>query len=683
MNKRINNQKGSRTAWSLDRSPMKSMLLSALVLIGISTTVFSQEVLYTKPAWKFGLAAGANYNMYTGSTHELSTTFKPPIVFHKGSGLGLFLAPHWEYHQSASLLGFMLQAGYDNRQGDFKTVESPCNCPADLESDLSYITIEPSLRLAPFKSSFYLYAGPRLAFNFQETFTFKLGPNPDFPNEIPTPDVFGYMSHMKKALLSMQIGAGYDIALSNERNRVQAYLSPFIAYHPYFGQHPRSIETWSVSTIRVGAVLKLGAGTKIQEMREPERLTSIVQQAEKEGTVVFTVNSPENIVTTRRVRETFPVSNFVFFDKESTQIPDRYVLLKKSQVPDFKEDQLEVFRPKTLSGRSDRQMIVYYNVLNILGDRMVKNPSSTIRLTGSSVEGIDNATAMAESIKKYLVDVFGVKESRITTEGRISPRKASLQPGGTNELDLLLEEDRRVSIWSDTPDLMMQFQTGKNAPMKSVVFVNSQVAPISSYVTFNVAGATEVLSSWTLELKDQSGAIQKYGPFTDEKVSIPGKNILGTKLKGNYMATMYGQTKKGNRIVKEQNFPMSLWTPSQSEQGLRYSLVFEIGESSAISVYNNYIREVVTPGIPQNGTVIIHGYTDVVGSEENNLALSLARANEVKSIMQEAISKTGRKDVKFEVYGFGEDETLSPFLNEKPEERFYNRTVIIDIIPQS
>jgi hypothetical protein len=40
----------------------------------------------------------------------------------------------------------------------------------------------------------------------------------------------------------------------------------------------------------------------------------------------------------------------------------------------------------------------------------------------------------------------------------------------------------------------------------------------------------------------------------------------------------------------------------------------------------------------------------------------------------------GRK-VQFEALGLGEDEALAPFDNKFPEERFYNRCVIIDIIP--
>jgi hypothetical protein len=40
--------------------------------------------------------------------------------------------------------------------------------------------------------------------------------------------------------------------------------------------------------------------------------------------------------------------------------------------------------------------------------------------------------------------------------------------------------------------------------------------------------------------------------------------------------------------------------------------------------------------------------------------------------------KTG---VKLKVYVLGEDENVAPFEDKLPEARFYNRTVIIDIIP--
>jgi hypothetical protein len=44
--------------------------------------------------------------------------------------------------------------------------------------------------------------------------------------------------------------------------------------------------------------------------------------------------------------------------------------------------------------------------------------------------------------------------------------------------------------------------------------------------------------------------------------------------------------------------------------------------------------------------------------------------------------RIGKTDVIFNVYGFGEDLGLLPFENDTPEERFYNRTVIVDILPK-
>jgi outer membrane protein OmpA-like peptidoglycan-associated protein len=126
---------------------------------------------------------------------------------------------------------------------------------------------------------------------------------------------------------------------------------------------------------------------------------------------------------------------------------------------------------------------------------------------------------------------------------------------------------------------------------------------------------------------------------------------------------------------------MVLWTPPQTKEGMRYSILYDFNTSKANDMYEKYLAEIVTPKIPLNGTVIIQGHTDVIGGEENNKELSIARANDVKGIIEKSLAKAGRSDVKYQVSGFGEDEKSAPFENKFPEERFYNRTVIIDIIP--
>lgn len=659
---------------------IKKLILGAVILTAIQAPLHAQTkdtAEVTMPSWWFGAAAGVNFNFYRGTTQQLTADKMAPTAFRNGNGMGLYLAPLVEFHRPKSMWGAMLQVGYDSRKATFDQVLSPCNCPTNLSSKLSYITVEPSLRFAPFKSNFYLYAGPRVAFNRDKSFIFEHRSHPDAP-EKETTQRSGDLSDVHDVLISGQIGAGYDIFILPSPSRSQFVVSPFVSFHPYFGQGPRKVESWNVTTVRTGIKLKFGIGPKGKGLNDA---SSTSASGDMNSNTKFAVHSPENIPAERRVRETFPLRNYVFFDIGSTEIPNRYVKLDKSQVKDFKEDQLEVFTPKDLSGRSKRQMVAYYNILNIVGDRMQKNPSSTITLVGSSEKGPEDAKLMAGSVKQYLVNVFSIEASRINIEGRDKPKNPSEQPGATRELDLLREGDRRVSIESSSPALLMEFQSGPDAPLKPVEIIGVQEAPIDSYVSFSVEGSKEPLATWSLEITDEKGTVQNFGPYTNEKVSIPGKSILGTRPEGDYKVKMIGNTKSGKTVTKETTAHMVLWTPAENEEGMRYSVIFGFNESKSSDIYEKYLTEVITPKIPKGGKVIIHGHTDIIGDDAYNQAMSMSRANDVKRILESSLAKAGRKDVKFEVHGFGENETLSPFENKYPEERFYNRTVVIDIIP--
>lgn len=656
----------------------KSIIIGTLIFAFTQSPLQAQETTYTNPSWRFGVAGGVNINFYRGTTQHLTTSFITPAAFHNGLGVGIFAAPLIEYHRPKSLLGFMLQAGYDSRRGSFDQTMAPCNYPQDLNTNLDYITIEPSLRIAPFKSNFYLYGGPRFAFNLNKDFTYQKSVNPGFPDPIIDPEVKGEFNKINANLISMQIGAGLDIPLSSQKSQTKAILSPFISFQPYFGQDPRSIESWNITTLRAGVAIKFGRGRKV-EVPAPEIFAPIIVMAPD---VQFAVISPENIPAERRVRETFPLLNYVFFNLKSTDIPDRYVLLKKGQVKNFKEEQLEQFAPIKLSGRSNRQMVAYYNVLNILGDRMGKDSYSTITLVGSSAVSTKDGRLMAESVKQYLVNIFGIKESRINIEVRDRPKLPSKQPGGTLELALLREEDRRVSIESSSPALLMEFQSGPDIRLKPVEIAAIQEVPLDSYVSFNIVKGNEELSSWSLESKDQKGRIKSFGPYTQKEINLPGKMILGDQAEGDYLVTLIGKAKNGTTVKRDTTVHMKLWTLLESEEGMRFSIIYEFDDSKAISIYEKYLAEVVTPKIPMGGTVKIHGYTDIIGDKFYNERLSLARANDVKRIIESSLTKLGRNDVKFEVFGFGQDQTLSQFENRLPEERFYNRTVVIDIIPK-
>ncbi len=651
----------------------KRIIFSSLILMCTYATILAQETQRAQPKWWFGGAGAANLNFYDGTTQMLNSALTTPAVFHKGFGAGWYLAGLVEYHANPTW-GGILQVGYDDRRGSFNETPCPCGQLSNLSTTISYLTIEPSLRVVPFSDydDFYIFGGPRFGFNWalnlpksstsdEKTFVYTEGTKPAYKAEF---------SKMNEHVYSLQIGIGYDIPLAlspNDKNQVD--LSPFISYQPYFGQDPRWGDSWGVSTLRVGFAIKYGRGKIIHR----------VERTFVERDVQFSVRAPKTVPIKHRVRETFPLRNYVFFEEGSSEIPNRYVMLTKDQAAKFKEEQVQEFQPKSMTGLSVRQMTVYYNILNIYGDRMKRSPGTTISLIGASPErGSAYGKERAETIKRYLVDVFGIDSSRITTEGRDKPLVPSETPGGTKDLDRLEAGDRRVDIESNSPELMIQVGGESHYMPKPVQIVEDVEDPLDSYVIFYVAGAKEVLTSWSLELTDDQGKVQRYGPSTRDQENVSGNTILGDRSNGEYKVVMLGETKGGKFVRKES----SVYLIRRVELGkdvVRFRILFDFDKSKTIASYDKFLTEVVVPLIPDSGVVVIHGYTDNIGEEEYNENLSNERVQDARTIIEHAIANSGKKGITFETFGFGENHPT--FYNFYPEERSYNRSVVIDIVP--
>ena len=120
MKTKTNSKRESSLAQPLHNLSFRMFLLIAVLLMGIQMTVQAQEeAKFTKPSWWFGAAAGANFNFYRGSTQTLNRATVLPVVFHDGDGVGVYAAGLVEYYRPNTMLGFMLQAGYDSREGSF------------------------------------------------------------------------------------------------------------------------------------------------------------------------------------------------------------------------------------------------------------------------------------------------------------------------------------------------------------------------------------------------------------------------------------------------------------------------------------------------------------------------------------------------------------------------------------
>lgn len=651
----------------------KRPLLLVVPVMLVAITVTAQQPKRVQPVWWFGESVAANMNFYRGTTQMLNSSVSVPTAFHEGSSVRPYASLLTEY-RPGRVWGGMLNVAFDNRGGTFDQVMAPCNCPADLSTNLSTIAIEPSLRIAPFASAFYVFAGPTLGINISKSFTYE---------QEKQPVVRGDWSDIRKTVLSAQAGLGIDVPISARTSPTQWTLSPFASFQTDLGQSPRTVESWAGHTIRAGIALKFGTSRKaipVTPIADTSGYTKIPVVVPAKD-VQFSVRAPKLVPLQRNVKETFALRNSVFFDMESSAIPNRYVTLSKTQAVSFKEELLQQSQPNDLSnGRSYRQLAVYYNILNIMGDRLRTHPQSTIALSGASDKNPAEGKEMAENVKKYLVTVFGIDGSRITTEGRDKPVIPSEQPGATKDLALLREGDRRVDIVSTSPELLMQVGGSTSPFLRPVQIAAVQQDPLDSHVIFNADGADTLLKSWNVQITDEQGTIQRYGPYTQSQASVPGKTILGSNTQGNYKILMLGETKSGLPVQKE-SFVSLMKADNPKQEGLRYSVLFDFDKSKTILAYEKFLTDVVTPLIPDNGTVIIHGHTDIIGDEKYNNTLSQERALSTQQIIERALAKTTKKGIRFETYGFGEDENMAPFENNRPEKRFYNRTVIIDIVP--
>lgn len=630
--------------------------LAIMTLAG--TTVRAQV---TPPTWWFGVSGAANFNFYDGTTQRLNNSLIVPSAFHKGTGIRPYGSILMEY-RPVRTWGLMLNVAYDGRGGNFDQEVAACNCPATLNTGMSYVAIEPSFRLGFKRSSLYFFAGPRVAFNVNNTFTYK---------QLRQPDTEANFSATNNSIVSGQVGAGFDIALTKATSLTQVSLSPFVSYHPYFGQDPRSIESMSLTTVRGGIALKFGKSHRVKAA-EPTLVAATIVPVHE---FVFTVRAPKPVLMQTQVSETFPLLNVIFFDEGSSKIPSRYVLLSNEQARGFKEDQLQRDQSQSAHGRASGQLNVYHNVLNVLGDRMRSNTNISISLNGASANGPQEAREFAENIKQYLVNVYGISGGRIATQGHFKPFPPSEHPGGTKDLALLKAENRRVDIETSSPELMSEVGGGM---MKAVQITDTQFDPLDSQIVMNVDSASQLLRSWSVVTTDERGNRKNFGPFTGDRAGVQGSAVLGNSPEGDYKVVMTGNTNHGRTVTKEASVHLARQVESV-KKGFRYSIVFGFDRSATVASYNRFLVNIVAPLISEGSTVSIHGHTDIIGTTDYNQTLSESRSHDTQGVLEHALTNSGRDHVTFETSGFGADPEHAPFGNGLPEERFYNRTVIIDI----
>ena len=373
------------------------------------------------------------------------------------------------------------------------------------------------------------------------------------------------------------------------------------------------------------------------------------------------------VIREQETIELFTLLPMVFFDLGQGALPGRYVKFTlAAQAAGFREDTLS----STLNS--------YYNYLNILGSRLRANPTTSITLTGTNSQDVDQEKSVdlsrerAEGVKKYLVEIWGIAPERLKIEARKLPENPTLPttPEG-------IAENRRVEIGSDSweivhPVLFKQTVKRPDAPTggfswtnglrnelidKRELMISYQGKPWASITDLgDMANMSKDGWNW------RSAAGNKL-PSGEDKMDV---QLKVTDKKGREVLSNVDKIDVKQFSVKD---VVSEHLSDKTRE--TYNLILFKYNKADMGVWNHKILDTyVYNRIQPNSDVAVNGYTDILGTDDYNEKLS---SNRAKAVQGDIAGHIKGRVKSLTSHGYGKSQPL--YDNGLPEGRYYNRTV--------
>lgn len=616
-------------------------------------------------------------------------------TFEDGTGIGWMAGNSIEvpFSKNLSIFG---RAFFHKADGDFKSFpENPARVSLDdgtlvslltehqLDVSLDYIQLE-ALGAYYVSDKVYLAFGPGVATathasytqveEIQQPFGIKFR-NGESTRQIASANFDDNPNTETNIRITAHALVGADFLIAEN-----LYLSPETGFIFPF-TNVLSDNDWSVSTFHAGLVLKyeLGSPERVvvkETAPEPEQVTqpkftpspiaSIKAKSLLENGTMLEFG--QVTVIEENNNNYVPILPYIFFDAGNSELLNRYTALISSQINNFDESTLQ-----------DSVLAVYHNLLNIVGNRMQKNTTANLTVTGC-VEPTDDggnlnklASSRAQTVKDYLVNIWGISAQRIITQSRELPEVISNRSIAEGR-----QENRRVELSSSSSEIL--------EPVRLITH-DSEVSPKSIVMQPNVK-YDENLKSWDIVANDidNTQLWKKSGngsPSTSMQWDLDRNKLIELARKdvqGNHISVKLkvidneGNTDEANTAVpifyekKSKYYDGEIVEDSVVE---RYNLIFFDYDMPLINEKNESTFKAILNRISTNSSVSITGFTDKLGTDEYNNQLSIERAKSVEQAIKERV-------VPEKIFSKGVGETLI-YDNELPEGRFYNRTVIVEI----
>lgn len=467
-------------------------------------------------------------------------------------------------------------------------------------------------------------------------------------------------------------GVAYDI-YTMKRDQSGFIITPEVSYT--LGVTPVSnTVAWNQHTIRAGVSLRFVV--EPTPLPPPPPPPPPVPQIRAKVTAFgIDTNGVESPLVKIRVeeyvsRQLYPMLGFIFFDAGSAALPQKYKRYNPN--PETIDEEFGNFQNRFYN--SD-MMSVYYDILNIVANRMTtedKYKNTKITLVGCNdntageLNNLALSQARAQTVRDYLVNIWGIDSNRIAIKARNLPERP------TNSVDSAgLQENRRVEIVPSDPTLLdplLVFDTISVCSIQKIRFqLNARADAGYKETSLRVTQGSKVKASYrgappkdndsymwnilespanlpkadedltyTYEVTDQRDST------VDDENSIPIEYVSVRKKRAN---------KTKDRIVD--TFRLISFGFNSTEVGDQNSKI---------------IKDYINPYLTTNSRISTIGYTDRLGNPDVNQRLSDGRAKSVSAAL-----KTGQ----ITSLGVGARKPL--YDNETPEGRFYNRTVEVRV----
>ncbi len=681
-----------------------------------------------EPVFDLGVYGGWNFNFHGKSFDVLPQNPDCCPEADNGSGSGISVGMLFTTDLSEKF-GLDVRAGFSVLDGSFKSTkfigETALRREGEqtgteyldafteysMESAISVALVELAGTYEIFPS-FRLSAGPAAGYPFTSTYgvrevltdppgyTFLGGDKTRYDeNDIEIPEA-------SSLFIFAKAGISYEIKVSTGFT-----LMPEASY--IFGLNDISKEGWKVNSMRLGLSMKLPfypprplyhdtliiRDTTAKIVRPDEKAQVILagvdskkaQEGNFDARVLWTVlyehyeklipgeaklesqlkvygidgqgrrkEDPQIVIRdVELVRETIPLLPYVFFERGDAELKNTDLhLMPTDSTPFFNDYEL---KPKTL--------VVYNELLNIIGYRMRQNPGTTLKIVGCNNNNDEEKRNMelseqrAENVAAYLENVWNIDGSRLQTEAQGLPR----HPASSAHEDGR-QENQRVEFYSGDYELL--------APVVLKSFnreVNYPEVKIMPAIVNDVS-----LKSHSLKILQKRDFIRKYEDETPPPAEFSWKVLEEPLPPASAPVQLYFriEDKLGNIEIAENEIPLEYremkMTEGIPDRGTiieRYYIIAHFDSPDILENLGGFLEEIKSK-ITDDAEVTISGYADRTGTEESNLELAKDRVDDTERRLNVPEERLTRNPV---------GSTVLLYDNDLPQGRAYSRAIRIDI----